>query len=235
MLLNLRAIHTPRTLDEAAALVRQSGVFPLYGGGAYLVRWGDSHIESAVTLTKLIHDGTNSADHPAWVGAAATLETLCGLDGNVRRLVKADTPNTLRHALTVGDVLMETRPESLVNALFLALRAEIVCYGEEPFTLEEWFAKPMIWRGRRIILRVTLSGYRTGVTAISLEKVGRTPADIPIVAAVTAQTGAEKVTVISGVDAHPVVYTPALTSRLSDYRGSAEYRTAMAHELAGRG
>src|SRR5438132_4952214 len=122
MLINLRTLHKPPTLEEAVELLARPGVYPLYGNGASLIRLDLSNIEEAVDLTHLVaRDNSIEADGDLHLGSASTLEHICAqlaeidvtLGGGLSAIVKAEVPETLRNTLTLGDVLLEHNANSL--------------------------------------------------------------------------------------------------------------------------
>lgn len=233
MLINLQSIHKPETLDEALALVRRQGAFPLYGGGAYLVRAAERDAQSAVDLSLVVPDGF-SAD-PAWIGAGATLETATDFDAATRPVFESEAPLTLRNTMTLGDVLMETRPDSLAMGLLVALSARVVCYGEPALDLDQWFGLSFEARSMRLVIRVELPGYPVGRVRIGLSKVARTPADAPIVAALAiVYPDRPPLATVIGLAQRALRYTPGMASAIGDYKGSPEYRAAVVSTLVER-
>ncbi|MCC7209092.1 MAG: FAD binding domain-containing protein [Anaerolineae bacterium] len=242
MLINLDAIHRPQTIEEAAALVRRNGVYPIYGSGAYLVRLDLRDVQGAVDLGRAVNDRVGVSAGAPWIGGCATLETIAGADAQLGALVRDDAPVTLRHTLTLGDVLMEAPPDSLLLAALVGLDAQIVTPDRDRLPVGNWLALDLAARHNRIVERVELPRYAlvaaSGRRALSiaLEKVGRTPADAPIVAALgfaeTQRPDAPAFAIVVGVDRAPVRYQDGLRSARSDYKGSAEYRSAMARTLA---
>src|SRR5712692_9985101 len=116
VLINLRTIHKPATLEEAVDLLARPGVYPLYGSGASLIRLDQPDIEEAVDLTHLVaRDNSIDADGDLHLCSASTLEHICAqlaeidatLGGGLSAIVKAEVPETLRNTLTLGDVLLE--------------------------------------------------------------------------------------------------------------------------------
>lgn len=242
MLVNLDTIHRPETIEEAAALVRRQGVYPLYGGGAYLLRLDQRDVQGAVDLGRAVNDRVGVSGGVPWIGGCATLETIAGADTQLAVLAREEAPLTLRNTLTLGDVLMEMRPDSLLLAALVGLEARLVMADQASLPITDWLALDLSARHNRIVVRVELPRYtlvaatgRRSLT-IALEKVARTPADVPIVAALgfadTQRPDARAYAVIVGVDRAPVRYHDGLQSAISDYKGSAEYRSAMARTLA---
>lgn len=246
MLINLDAIHRPATIEEAAALVQRSGVYPIYGGGAYLLRLDRRDVQGAVDLGRAVTDRVGVSGGALWIGGCATLETIAGADAQLAALVRDEAPLSLRNTLTLGDALMDLRPDSLLLAALVGLEARIVTPAVTPdrasLPIDEWLALDLAARRSRILVRVELPRYTLVAPAgrrslaMALEKAARTPADAPIVAALgfaeTQRPDAPAYAVIVGVDRAPVRFHAELRSALSDYKGSAEYRTAMAHTLA---
>src|SRR5258707_3391613 len=123
MLINLRTIHKPESLEEAAELLKRPGVYPLYGAGASLVRSGSNEIAEAVDLSPVVA-GENAVDDSGdlYLSPASTLEQIASdLDrvdsatgGGLSNIIKSEVPETLRNALTLGDLFMEHDPTSLI-------------------------------------------------------------------------------------------------------------------------
>jgi CO/xanthine dehydrogenase FAD-binding subunit len=246
MLSNLRTIHKPATLEEASELLRRPGVYPLYGGGAALIRQNTPDVVEAVDLTGLIAAGCSGDKNGLRIDGCATLETLATYDsGHIGPIIREDTPETLRNALTVGDVLMECRPDSLTLAVLVGLKAQIRSLTDQSIDFDHWFSLSADERRQIIVTGVFLPEYRPGLWQIALEKVSRTPADAPIVASIGfAHGGGRSTTVVTfffvvcGLSDHPVRCKPkdivTLQSQIDDYRGSAEYRTEMAKLVSNR-
>jgi CO/xanthine dehydrogenase FAD-binding subunit len=245
MLSNLRTIHKPATLEEAAALLRRPGVYPLYGGGAALIRQNSPDVEAGVDLTSLIAAGCSGDKSGVRIDGCATLETLATYDGYIGSVVREDAPETLRNALTLGDVLMECRPDSLTLTLLVGLRAQIRSLADASIDIDNWFSLSADERRQTVIAGVFLPEYRPGMWHITLEKVSRTPADAPIVAAIGFARGGGKSTavvtfycVVCGLSDRPIRCKPkdiaTLKSQIDDTKGSAEYRTEMAKLVSNR-
>lgn len=234
MLINLETVHKPQTIDEAAALIERQGVYPLYGGGAYLLRAAIHEAHSAVDMGAVVSAGFSSAGSVPWLGACATLETMGAFDGHFRLVVDAEAPLNLRNTLTLGDMLLETPSDSPLMALLVGLEARVVCYAHPSYSMEDWFRQGLLWRTQRTILRVELPGYNAGQVSIAFEKVARTPADRPIVAALAIWDRRYEQSlrvVVLGMESHPVWYVEGMQSTLEDFKGSAEYRTAVMPHL----
>src|SRR5260221_10140519 len=114
MLVNLRTIHKPATLAEAAELLKQPGIYRIYGTGAALIRNAGSEVQEAVDLSSLIGSTAEvDAEGMLLLTAGATLESICTgpvaefdaiTNCGITEAIKAELPLTLRNALTLGDV-----------------------------------------------------------------------------------------------------------------------------------
>lgn len=239
MLINLRTIHRPASLDEAATHLAGPTCFPIYGGGASLIRADYRDIEQAVDLTGVIGNQCSLQDALCHIDSGATLFTIASSDEQLKSVINVEMPETLQHGLTLGDVLMEANPRSLLLALLLGLEARIVCHGGEALTIDQWFDMTRQQRQFKIIQRITFSYYAAAPIRVAVEKVSRTRADAPIVGAVGLASGGYRAStrinffcVIVGLANKPVIYLPRdlpkLQSQISDYLGSAEYRANVA-------
>ncbi len=192
MQLNLKTIHKPDTLEEAAELLATPGVYPLYGGAA-LQRKPRAEVEAVIDLGKLGLDYVHDSENSLRLGTMLTLEQVREVCleraadhpkiGAVAAMLKEEMPETQRHTFTLGDLLMERNPQSPTLTLLLALgavfkRVEV----EMHFTLPAWLEMSGEV-GRYLIGQVRITrGPRNA--AVAYEKVARTPADLPVVGAV---------------------------------------------------
>src|SRR5437588_13017546 len=106
MLTNLRRIHKPETLDQAAELLKQPGVYPIYGSGAALIRTDSQDVEEAVDLTGVVGAGCNVGKSSTLIDGCAILETIASSDETMGNILREDAPETLRNAITLCDLLM---------------------------------------------------------------------------------------------------------------------------------
>lgn len=242
MLVKLDTIHRPETIEEAAALVRRGGVYPIYGSGAYLLRLNRRDVQDAVDLGRAVDGRVGVVGSASWLGGCATLQTIADADTQLGALIREEAPVTLRHTLTLGDVLMEDHPDSLLLAALVGLDALVITPDRNDLSIDEWLSLDLDARQNLIIERVELPRYALATASgtpsryIALEKVSRTPADAPIVAALgvaeTRRPDAPAYAIVVGVERIPVRYHDGMHSTRSDYKGSAEYRSAMARTLA---
>jgi CO/xanthine dehydrogenase FAD-binding subunit len=234
MLINLRTLHKPSTLEEAAALLKTPGVYPIYGGGASIIRGEHADhrdVEAAVDLTKLIGQSVTITGADIELSAGATLESVALADSDLARIVNTSMPLTLRNAITVGDLLMECDPQSPILALFYGLGAQIQTVSGS-LSVDQWFDLTPDQRRMTVIRAVSCVSYNQ--YQFAYEKVARTPADAPIVGAVGFVRGGESFAVVVGVADRPVRYVEGLQSQISDYKGSADYRSEMAKIISRR-
>lgn len=191
MLLNLETIYEPRTLDEALRYLSEPGVYPLYGGVA-LQRVSSAAVEAAIKLDHLGLDRVEANEGALAFGSMLSLEQVRQAclervaSPALRALaetLRADQPETLRHTMTLGDLLVERDPQSLTLALLLALGATIRRVDRAMhLTASAWLsADEDLARSLVADVSVPVGAVQAGV---GIEKVARTPADAPIVAAI---------------------------------------------------
>ncbi|MEP7287553.1 MAG: FAD binding domain-containing protein, partial [Chloroflexota bacterium] len=243
MLINLQTIYKPLTLPEAAEHLMRPGVYPLYGSGASIIRPNSRDIIEAVDLSGVL-DSEVTIDKSAYIAisAGALLPTVIAavrkLSPDVAAIIEAEAPESTRNVLTVGDVLLECNPNSLSLAVLYGLEAEIAVFaGNSSYTVdvETWFNRTPDQRRSLLIDEIECPWFPKSNFAVAFEKVSRTPADAPIVAAIGFVTpDSDPFAIVVGVADRPVHYRVGLQSSVNDYKGSAEYRTQMAKVLSER-
>jgi CO/xanthine dehydrogenase FAD-binding subunit len=244
MLQHLHTLYRPLSAHEARARLQERQTYPIYGGGAYLMRLplaARRALLAIVDLAELAPRNWQLNEDHLEIGSAATLATVSTIHPDVAAVIAAEVPRTLQNTLTVGDVLMECRPDSLILALLHGIAARVITVEHDQNTaidMPRWCALSLEERRQLAVLGVIVQGY-AAQWRFAAFKVARTPADAPIVGAVgfaahiDPDPGAYSVLV--GVLPQPVRYHEGITSTLSNYKGSAAYRTAMAsvvHEEA---
>ena len=232
----MTAYHRPSTLDEALDLLSSPGRVALGGGTTLNADREPSDLE-AVDLQSLGLDAiTATGDGQVRIGATATLDAVgrCQLlPDSLRELARFEQPSTLRTLATVGGLLAGGSAESLLLAGLLAHDARVELAGPaSECTLAEMVAAGLP-RGS-LITAVTVDP--SGRTATA--RTGRTPADVPIVAAYGRRVEGFVAMALTGVGDHPVlvdVYDPtAGLDPAGDFRGSREYRLHLAGTLTAR-
>lgn len=191
----------------------------------------------AVDLQNLGLDAIAAAGD-GWVriGATATLDAVrrCELLGDsLRELARLEQPSTLRTLATVGGLVAKAPAESLLLAGLLAHDARVELAGPAPeCSLAELLAAGLAPGSLIIALTVDPSG------STATARTGRTPADVPIVAAYGRRTEDFVAMALTGVADHPVlvdVYDPtAGLDPVADFRGSRQYRLHLAGTLTSR-
>ncbi len=227
----------PATVDEAARLLAErSGRAVLLAGGTEIVGAlalrRQPAIDTLIDVSRLGLGDIAVDGEMLRIGATATLTDLIAHEGAAAaaggllvRAAKGEGPVNVRNAATVGGVVATGATDSELYAALLALGAAVLQSGApEPVLLE---ALEQV-QGLITALLVPLGERRGG-----LARTARTPADRPIVAAV-AVTGAEGSRVaLCGVAERPILdgtpHTP-----YADFKGSADYRAALAAVLRAR-
>ena len=247
------AYHRPATIDEAVALLAADGVEAI-GGGTVAVPNARTPREVGVALVDLQALGLDviedTADGRLRVGATARIGQLLG-DGRVpallRDLARRELPSTLRHQATIGGAVAGRWHESALLAGLLVHDAIVELHGAEPRPLTEFLAAEP--ESGQLITGVTIDPTGIGATAGT----GRTPADVPIVAAVARRSpdGSDTAVALTGIAPTPVRVDPAdidpfnadsfdiervggAVDAVADFRGSADYRRHLAVVLTAR-
>jgi len=234
---NITAYHRPLTLPDALALLGQPATVVI-GGGTKVNTSASASPVDVVDLQSLDLDRIEpiGLGHLS-IGATATLQAITEdirVPDAIRAAAHHDAPNTLRNAATVGGCVAAGDAASELLAALLVHGALVVLAGptgDETTELEMVLGDPGALVGRIITAVVVETG---GVTATA--RTGRTAADQPIVAAVGRRTpdGARRVA-LTGVAAHPVISEDvAELEPPADFRGSTEYRRALALTLSAR-
>ena len=176
------------------------------------------------------------------LGAMVTLQTIVDDDRSpalLRETAKREGPNTLRHAATLGGVMAAPDKESEFLAALLVCDAELKIQttgGIKDIPLTNFLRDIPSALDGGLITSVSLS--TLGKTAS--DRVARTPADRPIVAAVARRGPDEQIRLaLCGVAHTPVLVNPghdvkAAITPPADFRGSTEYRRQMASILTKR-
>lgn len=235
---NVKSYHRPESMEEALRLLVQKGrSAAILAGGTALVPKLNDDISDVVDLQSLQLEQIEHTVDRVTVGAMTRLQRIVddeGIPGVVRRAAKNDGPNTLRNAATVGGSLIANDWESEFCAALLAFEAivTVTTAGELcEIALEEFKASNF---PDGIVTRISFAS--SGKAAH--ERVSRTPGDKPIVAVIGRRaTGGGIRLAFCGVAAKPVLLASDDLPHLmppGDFRGSPEYRRAMAIVLAER-
>lgn len=252
----------PKTLAEALELLadRRSRRVPLAGGtnlvGALETRQR-RNVDGVIDLAGLDLSYFKNFDSSLHVGSMTTLSHLAehpiceGLAGGILpETARFEGPQNLRNAATIGGLVALAEPDSELYAALLALNVSVVTVdteGVESHTqLEEFtLSNPQPPRGTKLITEIRLPLRHA---AAGHARIARTPMDRCIVAAVvvaagqgessrlnsasTGDNGDNPRTALCGLGPRPHLADRPLVP-VADFKGSAEYRSAMA-EVVGR-
>ncbi|MGD0377030.1 MAG: FAD binding domain-containing protein [Streptosporangiaceae bacterium] len=249
--------HRPATLEAALTCLARPATVPL-GGGTKLNGTAATGPIEVVDLQALGLDRIDRLDgRMAVIGATVTLSQLADspvVPHVIREAARREQPSTLRAQATVGGCVASRDAESELLAALLAHGAVVRIVAPDrvsELTLQQLLGTLPPPAGG-IITAVTVSTAGRSSAA----RTGRTRADRPIVAAVARITAdGRRCVALTGVAAAPVLIggrdqtdtgkmdtgwmdTGGMeTSRLdppADFRGSAEYRRALAAVLTAR-
>lgn len=230
------AYHRPQGLDQALALLADPGRVALAGGTIVNADREPPAVE-VVDLQGLGLDGIEASGDRLRFGAMVTLDRVAEDAATppwLAALARAELPSTLRTLATVGGTVAAGEAESVLLAGLLAAGATASVAGTD---------------GDRPLHELIADGLGPGqlVTAVSIDtgvdgavaSTARTPADVPIVAAVAGRAGDGSTTlVLTGVADRPVVVDPgdpaAGLEPPGDFRGSPDYRRHLAATLSAR-
>lgn len=213
------------------------GVIDLAGLGFSSIEQDDAmlHVGAMATITELV-------EHPqsAELAGGILASTAC-----------FEGPLNLRNAATIGGLVALAEPDSELYAALLALDASVVTVNQDEHEvsspLEEFAdAWPATSQAPRLITAIRLP---LRLSSASQARIARTPMDRCIVAAVAVypaavpSSGAEPASgvptnasarvAVCGVGPHPRLADGTLNPD-GDFKGSAEYRLAMADVVVRR-
>jgi probable selenate reductase FAD-binding subunit len=234
----IRAYHRPATLDDALVLLAQPDVVPL-GGGTTLNGLPAATPAEVVDLQALGLDEITRDGAALRIGAMVRLQDLIDhewLPPLLKELAHREAPNTIRNAATIGGTVAAADAESELLAGLLAHGAGVTVArpaGSVDIGLADLLADPSeLEAGLITAIHIIVGG--NGAAA----RTGRTPADTPIVMVAGVCDDASNVRLAAtGVADTPVLIDLDALDDLDpppDFRGSAEYRRALAGTLGAR-
>jgi CO/xanthine dehydrogenase FAD-binding subunit len=230
------AYHRPDSVAAAIELLSDPRRRALAGGTVVVAEPPADDVE-VVDLQDLGLRGIAFDGSRARLLAATTLQDLVDepeLPLFLREIARAEAPSTLRTMATLGGTVAAAGSNSRLLAALLvseSFATVVTRHGTASHSVAQILGDPALLRGA-LITDVTVAVDGRGAHAST----GRTPADVPIVAAVGRRNGLGHVHVaITGVAATPVlVDDPARVHPVGDFRGSAEYRSYLASVLSTR-
>jgi len=228
----------PQSLREALSLLESPSAAVIGGGTRFRARDGSAYVE-VVDLQALGLDTiSRRGDGTLTIGAVTRLQQLADCDEAppvVREAARREAPSTLRAQASIGGCVATAAWDSELLAALLAYGARVELASEKgttEVTLEALLARLPLASGE-VITAVSLD--TRGSAAVA--RTARTPSDRPIVAAVARRLDGVWRLALTGVAATPVLVEPGATDRLAppgDFRGSSEYRRALAAVLSAR-
>lgn len=230
------AYWRPATITQAFELLERPGVVVLAGGTR--LNGGPSAEKVEMVDLQALHldDLRSESGDGLRIGAMATLQRVADSDqvpGVVREAARREQPSTLRAQGTVGGCIATGHPESELLAALLVHEAVVhvdTSRGTEVVPLEKLLADLPLAPGR-IVTALTI---RTG-GATAAAHTARTPADRAIVAAFARSTAEGRRIALTGVAPTPVLVQPGDELHpVGDFRGSSDYRRALAEVLLAR-
>ena len=230
------AYWRPSTVTQAIELLELPGAVALAGGTRLNGDPSPDRVE-VVDLQALHLEGLVPEDGERLrIGALTTLQQLADAAEAptvVREAARRERPSTLRAQGTVGGCVVTGDPESELLAALLVHEALVqveTSLGSGTVPLERLLGVLPLAPGR-VVTAVTIS--TDGVAAVA--RTARTPADRAIVAAVGRRSDAGRRVAVTGVAPTPVlVDTGVELDPVGDFRGSGEYRRALADVLVAR-
>lgn len=263
MLYGLREYHRPTTLEEALHLLQRTDIrtVPL-AGGTELIGRGGAEIEAVVDLSALGLDFIERKGNTLRLGAMVRLQTIVErlrevADGLLAEAARRMAGWNIRNMATLGGSLVGGGPHTPLSVSLAALGARLAITGQD-----EPLSWPIDEIPQGQLIATVVTDLPEGAVGAGYEQVGRTPADHPIVCAAAVASCSDGGTIhtrtaVGGLLARGLmvvdqavaddipaaveavaaqIIPPSLPEMacLSDYRGSAEYRRAVAPVVARR-
>jgi CO/xanthine dehydrogenase FAD-binding subunit len=226
----------PATMAEALDLLERPGAVVLAGGTR--LNGGSSAEQVELVDLQALHldDLRAEPGDVLRIGAMVTLQRLVDSDevpDVVREAARHEQPSTLRAQGTVGGCLATGHAESELVAALLVHEAVVQVASRdvtEAFPLERVLdEEPLLSRCVVTSLSIRTDG------ASAAARTARTPADRAIVAAFGRTTPYGPRFALTGVAPTPILVAPGDELHpVGDFRGSSEYRRALAEVLMDR-
>jgi len=232
--------HRPGSLEEALALLQRGNPRSvLLAGGTVVTTAELSEPVEMIDLQAVGLDAIRTEGTTVEIGAMVRLYRLAtdpGVPALLRSLARREGPNTLRNAATVGGTLATADPDSELVAGFLVSQAEVELTRAGGAT--QAVALDVLLADGSLLEDSIISSVRIQTEGVgAVERTGRTPSDVSIVAAVGRAAGGTVHVALTGVASTPILVTPDQLQGLDppgDFRGSGAYRRLLAETLTGR-
>jgi carbon-monoxide dehydrogenase medium subunit/putative selenate reductase FAD-binding subunit len=230
------AYWRPSAMTQAFGLLERPGAVVLAGGTRLNGSSATEQVE-VVDLQALHLDGIRQeAGDVLRIGAMVTLQQLVDsgeVPGVVREAARRERPSTLRAQGTIGGCIATGHAESELLAALLVHEAVVhidTSLATEAVPLERLLDDLPLAAGRLV---TALTIRTAGATAAA--RTARTPADRAIVAAFARASDDGRRIALTGVAPTPVLVQPGDDLHpVGDFRGSSEYRRALADVLIAR-
>jgi CO/xanthine dehydrogenase FAD-binding subunit len=233
--------HKPTSIDEAVRLIQAGG--SIVAGGTKSNRNtnpldGPPPPREVVDIQALGLDSISiDGDGLATIGAFVTLQEICDSDylpAVVREASRRAAPRTIRNAATLGGTVASRVPTSELLAAFLVHGATVqlqAADGERTISLAQALTDGI---DASLITEIHIDTKGAGAA----HRVGRTPSDEPIVAAVgRVGSDGDLIVAVAGVAEAPKLVDPDHLDDLQppgDFRGTPDYRRHLASVLVSR-
>jgi CO/xanthine dehydrogenase FAD-binding subunit len=236
----IKAYHRPTDVNEALRLLARPGITTAVIGGGTAAVPHLAQIDEVVDLQAVGLNQVSFTGPTLTLGAMVRLQTIVDDEQTpnlLRESAHREGPNTLRHTATIGGVVVSASPESELLAALLIFEAEVMVQTSRDlkrFQLADFLADVPAALAGGLVTQVSL--VTSGQTAS--DRVARTPADMPIVAALARRDNDQTRLALCSVAKTPILVDPeqvaAGLNPPDDFRGSSEYRRQMAVILAQR-
>ncbi len=237
----IKSYHRPQSVGAAVELLARPGVtMAVVAGGTYINAYKAEEVDEVVDLQAAGLDYANYDDDRLTMGAMTRLQAIVDWEDApelLRDTAQREGANTFRNQATLGGVVVSADPESELLAALLVFKADVRMQnsgGARTGALSDFLADIAGSLAGGIITEISVA---TGGTTAA-DRVARTPADKPIVAAVARKKDAGQILLaLCGVADSPIRIDPDQVASLNppaDFRGSSEYRREMATLLAAR-
>jgi CO/xanthine dehydrogenase FAD-binding subunit len=239
----IKAYHRPVTIEAALELLSHPGVktVALTSYAALTdAPLSDPSIDEVVDLQDIGLDSISLSGAHLTIEALVRLQTIVdhpSVPQWLREIARQEEPSTFRNMRTLASILLNPSSESCLLAALLVSGAQVrvrTATGESCLSLADFLGSA----ANRIAATIPVSVSLEPTGTVRVEKIGRTPADKPIVAVVARRTPpGDLIVALCGVAPLPIVVDPAQVDSLEppgDFRGSVTYRKAMAKVLVER-